>query len=253
MLPVKADEKEAVQMGLDLGLSPLSEPANLPVPASADGPGGGAPGLEGDAAVDAETLLGGDGSAKRRFPLETVIIVGVLVIAGGVLYGMRQMGVGPKNSIAAGTLDLKLPERPKTSADPNVLLADLTAARTSRQVPTERVKKNPFQLIGMTLLPTAPSGDENSSLAQMRAERERLEKAKADRQKALAEEFKKFELVAVMGGSTPTARINGTLYRIGDKVGEFHTLKNVNSMQRSVELEAGGQSVTLSMSTLDKR
>jgi hypothetical protein len=237
MLPVKADEKEAVQLGLETGMVPITEPGQ---PDQAQG-------FESDAAVDANTLLGGDGSAKRRFPIETAIIIGVLAVAGGVIYGMRQIGVGPKASIAADATNLKLPERAAGAGDPNVLLADLTAARTSRQVPTERVKKNPFQLIGMTLVPAGPVTEENQSLAQMRAERERIEKAKAERLKSIEDEFKKLELVAVMGGSTPTARINGTLYRIGDKVGEFHTLKNVNSNLRNVELEANGKSVILAM------
>lgn len=245
MVPIKHDDAQAADLGLETGLAPLNptETAPVPVPGAAGGD---------DFTVDAATLLGSEGAAKRRVPLETIIIAGVVLVAGGVLYGMRLIGVSPQSALAGDTASLRLPERPKT-ADPKLLLEDLAAARTSRQVPSERVKKNPFQLIGMTLIPTTPDEGEAASLAQIRADRERTEKAKVEQAKKIEDEFKRFELVAVIGGSQPVARINGGLYRVGDKVGEFHTLKNINSLQRSVELEVNGQTVTLSLPTSDHR
>lgn len=213
--------------------------------------GGGAP-LPTDAPIDGDALLGIGEAPKKRLPMDRILIVGVVVVAAGVLFGMRQIGVAPRTSMAVNTSNLKLADVARPNVDHSGLLADLGAARTSRQVPTDKVQKNPFVLMGMVLSPQSPvDGAMPDSLKSAREERERLAKAKAERAGLLQAEFKSFELAAVIGGSQPVARINNKLYKIGDKVGKFHTLKDINSLQRRVELEADGQIVTLAMEQAD--
>lgn len=236
MIPVTPGESDAPQMTLE---APLPG-AGAPPAADANAAAGGGE------VVDPEALLGLDAAPKRAIPFGTLLIAGVAIAAGGMLYGMRQIGLGPRLSIAEGPT-IKLPEVRGPKVDHQRLLEDLNAARTTHQVPSGQVKKNPFQLIGMALIPSTAYTGEEDSVRQMRENRERSAKERAEYERAVAEEFKKFELNAVLGGAQPVARINGTLYRLGEKVGKHYTLKAINSLKRSVDLECDGNVLTLTI------
>ncbi len=248
MIPVQPGEHEAPQLPMDPtntnfgatgasgGDAPLAERADTSLSVGAEN------------TLDADAMMGLNETHKKRIPIETIVVAGALIIGAGVIYGMRTLGLGPSTGLANSVQTLKLPESSGSTADHTALLADLNAARTSRQVSPDNVKKNPFQLIGMALTPSSPAKDgEAESLAQLRSERERSAKAVADRKKALVDELRDFQLHGVMGGAQPVARINGDLYKVDDKVGKFYTLKRINSLNRSVELEADGVVTVLSL------
>lgn len=237
MIPMNPGETDAPQMTLEAPLTPGAESK----PDASGHPGaGGEP-------VDAEGLLGLDAAPKKSIPFSTILIAAVVLVAGGMLYGMRQIGLGPRVTLAKDLPSVKLPDSRASRVDHQRLLEDLNSARTTQQVPSGQVKKNPFQLLGMALIPATAYTGEEESLRAIREQRERTAKEKAEYAKSVADEVKKLELNAVLGGSQPVARINGSLYRLGDKVGKFHTLKAINSLKRSVDLECDGQIVTLTI------
>ncbi len=185
------------------------------------------------------------GQARRSMSLGPVMMVAAVVAAGGLLFGMRQMGLGPKFTLAGGSLDTQVPEQNKSlAANQEILMAELGALRTSNQVKPDQVRKNPFTLayvLGQSAeaVPVDPNDPEAARKAAERGMAERLAKAKAERAKNLEIAFKELQLQGVLGGSRPVARINGNVFRVGDTVAKYFTVKSIHG--RSVELDVDGE------------
>ena len=197
-------------------------------------------------------MIGAEVSAPRKpLPMQTIMIAAVLLTSAGALYGMRYMGLGPRASIAMDMAPIKLPESSMAAkANHKQVMEDLGASRIGQQVESENVKKNPFRLVGAAIAPiNSPAGEDMSgkNAAELqRKEQERVLKAEADWNTAITGATSQLQLNAVMGGSKPIARINGTLFSVGDRVGKFFTLIEVHA--RSVELEIdGGRRLTLEL------
>lgn len=218
------------------------EESQVPMGMAPEGAGGG------DGAVLAGLEAPGE-VRRRRVSGSTVLVAVVLVVAGGVLFGMRQIGLGPKSAAAAGKTKLEVPEPSAVSkVDHRAVLADLTASRTEHQVPKEQVKKNPFVLAVVTGTTEVPVGDyaDREAAEARRAAEEAKAKAKAAREQVIVQALGQLQLHGVMGGSSPVARINQKLYRVGDVVAEHFVLRAIHG--RSVELEADGRVAQLEMS-----
>ncbi len=181
---------------------------------------------------------------RRSMSLGPAMMIAAVVAAGGLLFGMRQMGLGPKFSLAGGSLDTQVPEQNKSlAANQEILMAELGALRTSNQVKPEQVRKNPFTMayvLGLSAeaAPIDPNDPDAARKAAERGMAERLAKAKSDRAKNLEVAFKDLQLQGVLGGSRPVARINGNVFRVGDTVAKYFTVKSIQG--RSVELEIDG-------------
>lgn len=210
--------------------------------------GGGLLSLAGSA--QASDQFGAAGApAKRRISSQTLVLVAVLGGAGALLFGMRQMGMGPRVSLA----DLKIEyERADDGAGDAArttrVLKDLEEAAKPAQVKAEALGRNPFRL-GQAAEPSEELDD--SSFAEKaqadaqakaeEAERKRLAAANSALESALAS----LQLYSVMGGRVPLARINDQTVTIGDTVADRFTVKNIEG--RAVILEAEGKEFTLSV------
>lgn len=194
---------------------------------------------------DFEAKTGGRGLSPG-----TMMIIGLLVLAGGALYVTR---VTQNNAAIAssGEAEAKVEQAlarignpqaisPQDSLnkanisalfrDTDSIVAMFSADPSARQVPLEYVQKNPFTLYLSRAADTTVSASSGAS------DELRLRK--------LREEIKTLKLQTIMGGPRPVAVINGELYQPGQQVGSF-TLKSVSGMK--IELESGGEVFALTM------
>jgi hypothetical protein len=164
----------------------------------------------------------------------------VLVIAGGgIVYGMRQAGIGPMAVFATA----KMPDYDVTkstgskTADHKLILRDLASTGVTGQVPADQVQKNPFVIAELLHEDVAAIGDDQSA-AHEKARQERMKRDSEAHRKMVESELAGMKVNGIMGAdSTGTAgvvRIDGELYRVGDEVAELFKLKAIHS--RSVEL-----------------
>lgn len=177
-------------------------------------------------------------SAKARVSTGTLILLLVVVVAGGVLYIMRQFGLGTRLELVDVKIDYPIDGVRNTDTEQHErVLAALRDSATAVQVPLKEVKKNPFQL-GLQEDRAAPE-----PVAQTPFDREAAERAR--RQQLIRTTFASLELNSVVGGSMPIARISGENVRVGDRVKELFTVSSIRG--RTVELVADGEVYTLTM------
>lgn len=181
---------------------------------------------------------GADGAGASRFGSGMLVLLGVVVVAGGTLLLMRKYGQGPGVSIADVKIDYPLGQAP-AGADHKKVLADLQAADETIQIPLGAVRPNPFEMVGEA------DPDEPRAVAG-ESDEDRMRREAEARRTKISAAFGKLELHTVLSGAVPVARISGQTVRVGDAVGEFFTVAAINN--RSVDLRAGdGQLFTLTI------
>lgn len=182
---------------------------------------------------------------------QTIALALLVAAAGGVVYGMRQAGIGPMAAFATTKMpDYDVTKAPGSkTADHKRVLAQLEAANTGSQVPADQVQKNPFRIADLLATDAEPL-DENAGEAAERARAERMRRDAEAREKRVATELAGLKVNSIMGGSNPVARISGELYRVGDVIGEF-TVKDIRS--REVDLDSDGHVYTLSLDQADTK
>lgn len=187
-------------------------------------------------------------SGPRKSAATQAIFFAVLVVAaGGIVYGMRQLGIGPLKGFGS----VKAPDYDVTkgvsvtNSDHQRVLRELTAATNTAQVPPEQVQKNPFRLADALGTPTETDTDANKSEAQRRAADERARKEAEAHRKAVESKLAGLKINSIMTGAKPMARIGDTLVRVGDTLDETFKIKAINP--RSIELEADGVTYLLSL------
>jgi hypothetical protein len=223
------------------------DPALMPLDGSGSQQPGAAPSDTPSAAT--ESLLGLEldpGTSGRRISANTLLLAGVIVVAGGVLAGMRKVGLGPATATAAANFDASLADSAATPRrDHRPVLADLNATRTQLQVPDDQVRGNPFLFAALGGDATDPAAAERAAAEALKVEAERLRKLASVREQQLAQSLTNLRLNSVVGGSRPRARINGQLVGVGERVGEFFIVKAIHG--RAVDLDAEGKLFTLQM------
>lgn len=203
-------------------------------------------GNEAQPAVPANPFAAGPGGFLGAQDLESkssrasgLLVLGLVVAAaGGVLFGMRQLGMGPKLSLAEIKIDYPLDsDSLSASADHERILEDLRTGGNVQRVPLAMVQTNPFAW--RALAPKEPAEKQQESL-------EDLSRRQAEeRRKKVGDAAAKLVLNSVMGGRTPMARVDGQLVRVGDKVGEYFEVTAISG--RSVDLTCEGQTFSISM------
>jgi hypothetical protein len=194
------------------------------------------------------TALAGLGEAeqaakKTTIPPSVLLLGLVIAVAGGLLYGMRQIGLGVG-------LDFRLPEidYPVDAGKAVVVrderhqkvMNDLETSENILQVPLEELRRNPFRLgADPQEIVAEPGEDPAATAARLAAERER------QRQQEINRTLEAIEVNSVLTGSVPLARINGKAVRIGDRVADVFIVRAIYG--RTVELEADGKVYRRSM------
>ena len=225
--------------GLDPTLTPIGESAGEAKPA--------------DAQAVAMGIGIGSEAPRARVSSTWVLLAGAVLVAGGVLWGMRWVGMkGGMTGGKAVTFDASLLDaasRPKR--DHSGVLDDLKSSRVTQQVPGDSVKKNPFRIADSMagLLPTvdSPQGDDGTARANAAAEAER--RKAQERLRAVQSALAGLKVQSILGGRSPVARVSGKMVRIGDELAEFFTVKAIHG--RSIELECDGRTFEVAMTAAD--
>lgn len=181
-------------------------------------------------------MLGGEGGesvieapARPKIP-PYVLMLGVLILASAaVLFGMRKLGT------SAGVLTEAGPEIAydvtkqvgDVTQEHRQALAQLRGDHNVGQVPVEHVQKNPFELDSMLPAPVqAPTNDQKESEEEKRAR---------ELKTRIVNSYKTLRVQALVGGSNPVAKINDSLYRVGDRVSGVFVVTAIHG--REVELK----------------
>jgi len=190
----------------------------------------------------------GSGARLPRVSSSTIMVIGVVLIATGVLWGMRYVGLGAGQAIASPPIDKDLEKfAASNKVDHRKMLADLQASRVEMQVDEGNVKKNPFRLNGPVA--AVPVTFEDTS-ARFSAEAARQEAARKARERAdllakMENVKQNLRLNGVITGSVPAARINGRVYREHDLIGGIFTLARV--FDRAIEMEFEGRTYRIEL------
>lgn len=208
------------------------------MPPDGSGDGAPAPMVNPFAAGPGGFLSASDLESKSSRFSGVFVLVLVVAMAGAVLFGMRQMGMGPKLSLAEIEIDYPLEGGAlQANSDHERILADLKSGGNVHRIPLEMVQTNPF--LWRSLLPKeTPAAKEATAEDLTRKQAE-------DRNRKIAVAASGLVLNSLMGGRVPMARIDGQLVRVGDRVGDFFTVTSITG--RTVELECEGESFSIVM------
>lgn len=187
--------------------------------------------------------------AKRRISSQTIVLGAVLAGAGALLFGMRQMGMGPRVSLANLKLEYeRTDEGTDTAAETARVLKELEEAARPVQIKAEALGRNPFRLVQAE----QPSEELDDESYAQQAQSDAQAKAEEDERKRLAAANSALEgavaslkLYSVMGGRVPLARIDDETVTVGDTVASRFLVKSIEG--RVVTLEAEGKEFRLSV------
>lgn len=233
-------------------MNPNAEPGNPNQEQVPDGVVGGTFRLDAMSPGTEDGGSAGSAAVPRRGwrSTQTIALAVLLAAGGGIVYGMRQAGIGPMAAFATTKMpDYDVTKAPGSkTADHKRILKDLASTNITGQVPADQVQKNPFLLADLLGEETVVAG-EDATAAQERARHEREKRDAEAHRKMVEHELAGMKINGIMGataaGDTGVVRINGELYRVGDDVVELFTLKAIQS--RGVELESNGQVFTVSL------
>ncbi|MCC6970295.1 MAG: hypothetical protein IT434_08745 [Phycisphaerales bacterium] len=214
------------------------------------------PGAEGADRTQTSSFLsdirggGGAGEAdgapakKRSKPSGSTALVFSGVLAGaGVLVAMRFFGLGPVAASAKVDVDYQAPANAKAlQADHERVLNTLerSTAAVQAQTPTDKLQKNPFQLVGAQPASEAEApADDGKRAAELAA------KQKAERRGKIESALSQLKLHSVVGGRVPVARLGDQTVKVGDVVSELFTVTAIGG--RSVALTVDGETYNLVM------
>ena len=174
-----------------------------------------------------EAMPGGGvrSNKSRRMGVAALIILG----AAGGIFLMRQVGLGAASVIAAIVVDYDPNEFTKGPGDPAVL-DELARSRLAVQVPAEVFEQDPFVLEPMAIEAETQQAQAEPEFTDEELALQRL----AQEAESAAEQI---EVQSVMGGPIPLARINGSIYRLGDTVLEVLQVTAIDG--REVVMQGG--------------
>jgi len=181
------------------------------------------------------------GTPKKKISAQTVVLIAVLVIGCGLLFGMRKMGMGPALSFA----EFKIDYEPKTNEDAaraeiDRVLAALDRSNEPIKLPDGVITRNPFELAletPATQIAVTHSG--GPSQAEIQAMNE------AQRAQMLQQALNGLRIQSIMGGRVPLAKISNETYTVGDTVSEMFTIVSIEG--RTVILSADGEEFELTL------
>jgi len=234
--PLSTDAPEPT--GLVMPLADIARPEGLP-----------------DADLDS---FGPPKSLGARINQGTLMMIVLLLVAGGGIYAMRVTRSDVSKNDASAAIEAKIEQalakltKPEALRDDDPLLrrnirqlfqdTDAVVSMFSvdnieQQVPIEFVKKNPFKLHTQAKATTALAGDSDSLQAQR--EREKLVRN-------LKREFSTLTIQSIMIGRVPLAMINNEICRVGDTVGSFKVVA-IRTEGLAVDLSAYGMAFQLKL------
>lgn len=169
---------------------------------------------------------------KRKISTQQVALLGMVVLGGAALWGMRQHGLQAGMTFAAPAIEYQPPSADKNQqASQQRVLSALERTGMHAQVPAEKFDRNPFSTGLKKTIATAGSPVDQPEEDQG-AREAALEEQKLQERLAL------LQVQGVMGGRVPLARINGAVHRTGDVLDKVFRIKSIDG--RSVVIEYPG-------------
>jgi hypothetical protein len=173
----------------------------------------------------------------RRVPTQAIFVLVLLAIAGGALYGMRRMGMGPIGAVAEPpNLDYDYTKR-VVGTEHKKVLEDLNANHVEAQVPPDDVQKNPFKLaeaLKHTEEPQSKGPEKRSGPTEAEARADLIKTTLAG-----------LHIHGILDGTVPVARVNDQTVRVGDTVAGILTVTAIKG--RLIELTADDQTYTIAL------
>lgn len=212
------------------------------------------PGAEGADRAQASSFLsdirgggaGGEESAapkKRSKSSGSTALVFTGVLAGaGVLVAMRFFGLGPVAASAKVDVEYQAPANSRAlQADHERVLSTLerSVAAVQAQTPSDKLQKNPFQLVSAQPAASDAPVDDGKKAAELAA------RQKAERRAKIETTLSQLKVYSVVGGRVPVARLGDQTVRVGDVVADLFTVTAIGG--RSVALTVDGETFNLTI------
>ncbi len=173
-----------------------------------------------------------------------IVLIAVVAVAGGALWGMRQMGMSGNISLAGDLVideDIDAITARVENSDHGEILSELEASNDKPVVPLDDVEQNPFAWEGLIKVAEATPFQRQPVIDPEEEARRRREA----RARELETTFGRLRLNSVLGGTVPVARISGEMVRVGDTIGEHFEVTAIGG--RSVDLVADGRTFILKL------
>ncbi len=170
---------------------------------------------------------GGFGGKNGKFGNQTIILLVLVVLSAGAVYGMRRVGIVSGISGQALAVEYQ-PSAINAEFERRFTRAMDDLARSGRpvQVPMDQLPTQPFEIAQRLALGSSSIEPVDPALLseqqRQRAEQRRLEEMRqraADMRARVDTEVTRLKLQSMIGGRVPVATINGQLCRVGDVVG----------------------------------
>ena len=180
---------------------------------------------------------------RARIPQQTIVLMVVLSVSAGAIFGMRQLGMKAGIAMGSEVVEYTPPQADHAKSYARII-SDLARIQNPLDVALGEFGKSPFMLQQAAIVtPVDPVAGGEDTAAQ-RAEAERLARIE-ERRKQLTEQLAALRVQSIMGGKTPLARISGEFYRIGDTIEGMFVVESIED--RTIGLKADGQRFTLTL------
>lgn len=164
---------------------------------------------------------------NKKINSYNIIFMGMITSSVLVIASMRLLNRPIATAEASETISYDRPDiDPKRQAQQERMLASLQNTQTNLNVDPK--------MLGYTPMLTRERKVDPVSAAPVPKTIDPAERARQELAAKRKTEFEKLELSGTTLGRVPVARINGELFKIGDKVGEIFTIKTIT--QRTVEM-----------------
>lgn len=179
---------------------------------------------------------------KGRLSMQTLFLGLLLLGGGGLIYGMRIVGIGPLSAIAnAKVPEYDLSKPGSRTAEHQRVLNDLNTSHVKAQVPVDQVQKNPFRMADVL----GPETTTEDPAAAAKASAERFKRDQEAKRRRVESTLASLKVHGILGGSNPVARIGDQAVRVGEMVADMFTVSAIHG--RSVDLEFEGDIFTLNL------
>lgn len=181
---------------------------------------------------------------SRKLNPQVLLLIGIVGIGGGMLWGMRYFGTR-SGMDWTGQTDVNFVPPPTGMRMENEqrIMHDLEMSDKLVQLPSDDIQRNPFT--SQRTREAAPNIPDDSL---GRAEMARLARERAERERKLqdiTDQASKMTVSSIMLGSRPVAVVNGTPVTVGNTVENVFKVERIED--RIVIIAAEGLQFRLSM------
>jgi len=180
---------------------------------------------------------------RVRVPQQTIVMLVVLSVSAGAIYGMRTLGMKAGIAMGIDPIEYSAPTQDRRQGYDRIM-NDLARIQNPLDVTLGEFGKSPFmmQTTSVQVLVDPVAGP---ALTPEEIAAKEVRRKAEERQIELETKLTQVQLQSVMGGRRPLARVNGETYRVGDSINDVFIIKRIE--HRSIILTADGTEFTLTL------